>query len=241
MKAIGVIPARLGSTRLPNKVLLSIAGKTMIQHVWEQAKKIRGLDSLWIACDDAKIADAAAQFGGKTIMTRVDHPNGTSRLAEAIEKIEAEIVINIQGDQPLLDCAAIERLTDVLKKATDLKMATLGIKSKNAEEYRNPNVVKLVCDEKGRALYFSRSPLPFWRDTEETPEFWKHIGVYGYRRDFLKEFVSWPAGKLEQLEKLEQLRVLERGVAIQVIEAKQDFISVDTAEDLKQAERTLKA
>jgi len=236
MKAVGMIPARLGSTRLPNKVLLEIAGKTMIQHVWEQAQKIRGLDSVWIACDDAKIADVVAKFGGKAIMTRRDHSNGTSRIAEAIEKIDAEIIVNIQGDQPLLDAPAIEKLTDVLKKSVSLKMATLAIRSKSAEEYRNPNVVKLVCDENGKALYFSRSPLPFWRDTDETPEFWKHIGVYGYRREFLKEFVSWPAGRLEQLEKLEQLRVLERGVAIQVVETEQDFISVDTVEDLKQAE-----
>lgn len=239
MKAVGIIPARLGSTRLPNKVLLSIAGKPLIQHVWDQAKKIRGLDGLWIACDDAKIADVVSKFGGKSILTRVDHPNGTSRLAEAVEKLDAGIVINIQGDQPLLDTEAIEKLTDALKKSPDLQMATLGIRSKNAEEYRNPNVVKLVCDASGRALYFSRSPLPFWRDTNEIPEFWKHIGVYGYRRDFLKKFVSWPAGHLEQLEKLEQLRVLERGFAIQVIETKQDFISVDTAEDLKQAETIL--
>jgi 3-deoxy-manno-octulosonate cytidylyltransferase (CMP-KDO synthetase) len=118
-------------------------------------------------------------------------------------------------------------------------MATLAIRSKNAGEYQNPNVVKLVCDESGKALYFSRSPLPFWRDTNETPEFWKHIGVYGYRRDFLNQFIGWPEGRLEKLEKLEQLRVLERGIAIQVVETKQDFISVDTAEDLKQAEKIL--
>ena len=246
MKVIGIIPARLGSTRLANKVLLSIAGKPMIQHVWEQAKQIHGLDGIWIACDDVKIADAAAKFGGKFIMTRADHPNGTSRIAEALdklkaEKIEADVVINIQGDQPLLDAAAIERLADIFKQSADLQMATLAIRSNSAEEYRNPNVVKMVCDENHKALYFSRSPLPFWRDSQKTPEFWKHIGIYGYRRDFLKKFVCWPIGRLEQLEKLEQLRVLERGVAIQIVEAKQDFISVDTAEDLKQAEAILNA
>ncbi len=241
MKAVGIIPARLGSTRLPNKVLLPIAGKPLIQHVWDQAKKIRGLDGIWIACDDAKIADVVSKFGGKFIMTRADHPNGTSRISEAIEKVEGEIVINIQGDQPLLDSAAIERLADVFKQAPDLQMATLAIRSNKADEYQNPNVVKLVCDENHKALYFSRSPLPFWRDSQKTPEFWKHIGVYGYRRDFLKKFVSWPEGRLEQLEKLEQLRVLERGIAIQVVETKQDFISVDTAEDLQSAEAILNA
>lgn len=244
MRAIGVIPARLGSTRLPNKVLLPIAGKTMIQHVWEQAKQIRGLDGVWIACDDVKVFDAVKAFGGKAVMTSVDHPNGTSRISEAIDKIKAEgmdadLVINIQGDQPLLDVFAIEQVTETLKKSSDLQMATLAIRSKSAVEYRNPNVVKVVCDESGRALYFSRSPLPFWRDTDEIPEFWKHIGIYGYRRDFLKKFVSWPSGRLEQLEKLEQLRVIERGFPIQVIETKQDFISVDTAEDLKEAEKAL--
>jgi len=239
LKAVGVIPARLGSTRLPNKVLLPIAGKPMIQHVWEQARKIRGLDSVLIACDDQKILDAVAKFGGKALLTRADHPNGTSRIEEAVEKTDAEIVVNIQGDQPLLDSSAIEALTDFLKKNAAVPMATLAVKSTDAGEYRNPNVVKLVRDESGKALYFSRSPLPYLRDSDATPEFWKHIGVYGYRKDFLKKFVSWPSGRLEEIEKLEQLRVLERGYPIQVIETKQDFISVDTAEDLKQAERIL--
>lgn len=239
LKAVGVIPARLGSTRLPNKVLLPIAGKPMIQHVWEQAKKIRGLDSVLIACDDQKILDAVAKFGGKAILTRVDHPNGTSRIEEAVESTDAEIVVNIQGDQPLLDSSAIENLADFLKKNPVVPMATLAIRSTDSAEYQNSNVVKVVKDASGKALYFSRSPLPFLRDSDATPEFWKHIGVYGYRKDFLKKFVSWPAGRLEEIEKLEQLRVLERGYPIQVIETKQDFISVDTAEDLKQAERLL--
>lgn len=240
MKIIGVIPARLGSTRLPNKVLLPIAGKPMIQHVWEQAKKIRGLDSVLIACDDQRILNAVAEFGGKAILTRADHPNGTSRIAEAVENIDADVVVNIQGDQPLLDSSAIENLADFLKNNPAVPMATLAIKSINTEEYRNPNVVKVVKDASGKALYFSRSPLPFLRDSNATPEFWKHIGVYGYRKDFLKKFVSWPAGRLEEIEKLEQLRVLERGYSVQVIETKQDFISVDTAEDLQQAEHLLR-
>ena len=239
MRAVGIIPARLGSTRLPNKVLHLIAGKPMIQHVWEQTSRIRSLDEVWIACDDVKIAEAVAQFGGKFLMTRVGHPNGTSRIAEAIEKMDVDVVINIQGDQPILDGAAIERLAGIFKDAPDLQMATLAIRSRSAVEYKNPNVVKVVCDESGRALYFSRSPLPFWRDTNETPEFLKHIGVYAYRREFLKKFVSWSEGRLERLESLEQLRVLERGIAIQVVETKQDFISVDTAEDLKQVEAIL--
>jgi 3-deoxy-manno-octulosonate cytidylyltransferase (CMP-KDO synthetase) len=239
LKTVGVIPARLGSTRLPNKVLLPIAGKPMIQHVWEQAKKIRGLDSVLIACDDQKILDEVAKFGGKAVLTRVNHPNGTSRIEEAVEKTDAEIVVNIQGDQPLLDCPAIESLADFLKKNPAVPMATLAIRSTDSAEYRNPNVVKLVQDASGQALYFSRSPVPFLRDSEMTPEFWKHIGVYGYRKDFLKKFVSWSSGRLEEIEKLDQLRVLERGYPIQVIETKQDFISVDTAEDLKQAERLL--
>ena len=239
MKVVGIIPARLGSTRLPNKVLLKIAGKSMIQHVWEQTKKIRGLDSVLIACDDQKILDEAAKFGGNAVMTRADHPNGTSRIAEVMEKNDAEIVVNIQGDQPLLDCAAIETLADFLKNNPAVPMATLAIKSKDAVEYRNPNVVKVVQDASGKALYFSRSPLPFLRDSSAAPEFWKHIGVYGYRKDFLKKFVAWPASRLEESEKLEQLRVLESGYPIQVIETKQDFISVDTAEDLKAAEQLL--
>jgi len=239
VKVVGIIPARLGSTRLPNKVLLKIAGKSMIQHVWEQAKKIRGLDSVLIACDDQKILDEAVKFSGSAVLTRADHSNGTSRIAEVMEKNDAEIVVNIQGDQPVLDAAAIEALAEFLKKNPSVPMATLAIKSKDAAEYRNPNVVKVVQDSSGKALYFSRSPLPFLRDSDATPEFWKHIGVYGYRKDFLKKFVAWPTSRLEETEKLEQLRVLESGYAIQVIETKQDFISVDTAEDLKAAEQFL--
>ncbi len=241
MKAVGMIPARLGSTRLPNKVLLKIAGKPMIQHVWEESCKIRGLNDVWVACDDIQIADLVKGFGGKAILTRVDHSNGTSRIAEAIEKMDVDVVVNIQGDQPLLDAEAIENLVKVFERSAELQMATLAIRSKNSAEYKNPNIVKLVRGESGQALYFSRSPLPFWRDTDETPEFWKHIGVYGYRRNFLKKFVSWPEGQLEKIEKLEQLRVLERGFSIQVVETKQDFLSVDTVDDLEKVESFFKS
>lgn len=239
MKAVGVIPARLGSTRLPNKVLLLIAGKPMIQHVWEEAQKIQGLDEIWVACDDLKIVEVVTGFGGRAVLTRADHPNGTARIAEAVEKTNAEIVINIQGDQPHLDVEAIEKLITALKKDKNLQVATLAIRSTNGMDYANPNVVKVVLDEKLHALYFSRAPIPFLRDGEATPDFWKHIGVYGYRRDFLKQFVKWRSGALEELEKLEQLRILERGTQIQVIETQQDFISVDTADDLKKAEQIL--
>ncbi len=265
-KALGVIPARLGSTRLPEKILRPIAGKPMIQHVWERAKRARQLEDILVATDDGRIRQCVEGFGGKAVMTRQDHPNGTSRIAEVMERFRQDLVINIQGDQPLVDPQALDEMVGIFEKSKEVEVLTLAVKMISAEDFGNPNIVKVVCDARGDALYFSRAAIPYYRDQPHSPSktlkinatspgglsekenksqgrddgsfsFLKHLGVYGYRRDFLLEFVTWEPGRLEQIEKLEQLRILERGRAIRVVETSYDFISVDTEEDLLEAER----
>jgi 3-deoxy-manno-octulosonate cytidylyltransferase (CMP-KDO synthetase) len=240
MKALGIIPARLGSTRLPEKILRSLDGKPMIRHVWERAKKAKRLEDVIVATDDARIQQCVEGFGGKAVMTRRDHPNGTSRIAEVTGHFKHDLVINIQGDQPLVDPKALDEMVDVFGKAKDVEMLTLVVRMTDKASFENPNVVKVVCDGEGNALYFSRSPIPFSQGKQDRPfSFLKHLGVYGYRRDFLLKFVAWEPGILENTEKLEQLRVLERGRSIRVIETAYDFISVDTEEDLREVEKRL--
>ena len=240
MKALGVIPARLGSTRLPEKVLRSLGGKPMIQHVWERAKQAKKLEDVIVATDDERIRQCVEGFGGKAFMTRKDHPNGTSRIAEAMSRFKQDIVINIQGDQPLVDPKALDEMVSVFEQVKDMEMLTLAVRMMDRTSYENPNVVKVVCDAHGNALYFSRATIPFFQGKENGVfSFLKHLGVYGYRRDFLLKFVAWKPGILENIEKLEQLRVLERGCSIRVIETTYDFISVDTEEDLQKVEKSL--
>ena len=270
MKALGVIPARLGSTRLSEKILRNISGKPMIQHVWERAKQAKGLEDIIVACDDERIQKCVESFGGKAFMTRKDHPNGTSRISEVMEHFKQEIVINIQGDQPLVDPNALDEMVSIFEKSPGVEVLTLAVRMADKAAYENPNVVKVVCDADGDALYFSRAIIPFFqgkpnsllkesKDNWASPgnplgkenkcqdkqnctfSFLKHLGVYGYRRDFLLKFVAWKPGILENIEKLEQLRILERGRSIRVIETKYDFISVDTEEDLKEVESRLSA
>ncbi len=240
MKALGVIPARLGSTRLSEKILRPIGGKPMIQHVWERAKQAKTLEEVIIATDDKRIQKCVEEFGGKAFMTRADHPNGTSRIAEVMGHFNQEIVINIQGDQPLVDPQALDEMVRVFEKADDVEILTLAVRMTDKASFENPNVVKVVCDEDGNALYFSRAAIPFFQGEKKCAfSFLKHLGVYGYRRDFLLKFVAWGPGILENNEKLEQLRVLERGRSIRVIETEYDFISVDTEEDLHEVEKRL--
>ncbi|MFA7255874.1 MAG: 3-deoxy-manno-octulosonate cytidylyltransferase [Candidatus Omnitrophota bacterium] len=247
MKALGVIPARLGSTRLSEKILRSINGKPMIQHVWERAKQAKKLEDVIVATDDTRIQQCVEGFGGRAFMTRKDHPNGTSRIAEVMSRFKQDVVINIQGDQPLVDPKALDEMVSIFEKSKDVEMLTLAVRMTDKASFENPNVVKIVCDAEGNALYFSRAPIPFFQGKQEgafTPcgtgfSFLKHLGVYGYRRDFLLKFVAWEPGILENTEKLEQLRVLERGRSIRVIETKYDFISVDTEEDLHEVESRL--
>ncbi len=240
VKALGVIPARLGSTRLSEKILRSIGGKPMIQHVWERARQAEKLEDVIVATDDARIQQCVEGFGGKAVMTRKDHPNGTSRIAEVMGRFKQDLVINIQGDQPLVDPDALDEMVNIFEKSKDVEVLTLAVRMTDKASFENSNVVKVVCDAAGNALYFSRAPIPFFQGKQDRAfSFLKHLGVYGYRRDFLLKFVTWEPGVLENTEKLEQLRILERGRSIRVIETTYDFISVDTGEDLREVEKRL--
>lgn len=240
MKAVGIIPARLGSTRLPAKVLREIDGAPMIYHVWNRASKAKSLKDLIVATDDKRVADCVAGFGGRAVMTRADHPNGSSRAAEAAGKLDADIVVNIQGDEPMIDPRNIDRVVQGFDEDPAVDVVTLAVRRTDAEGYANPNVVKVVCGASGRALYFSRSPLPYYREPGSSAGYLKHLGIYGYRKDFLLKFVTWQAGRLEDFEKLEQLRILEQGHSILVLETQYDSLSVDTESDLAAVESKLK-
>jgi 3-deoxy-manno-octulosonate cytidylyltransferase (CMP-KDO synthetase) len=235
---IAIIPARHGSTRFPGKPLAPILGKPLIQRVYEQARQVPGLDGVFVATDDARIRDCVAAFGGQTVLTREDHLSGSDRLAEAsllLKLAPEDLVINIQGDQPVFPLELIGQLAWVLRQDPSAAMATPARRVDDLELALNPNVVKVVFDQHHRALYFSRSPLPYWRD-DGTPYFYKHIGIYAYRVDFLQRFVTLPPGRWEDAEKLEQLRALEHGFPILIVETPGDTLEVDTPEDLKQVE-----
>jgi len=240
-KVIGVIPARFGSSRFPGKVLKIIAGKPMIQWVYEQANKSQLLDELFVAVDNENVLKCVEGFGGKAVMTKGDHQSGTDRIAEAVEDIEADIVVNIQGDQPLLDAKMIDEAVQPLLEETSVQMST--IKTKICEEdYLDPAVVKVVVDENDYALYFSRSLIPYSRD-EADVNIYEHVGLYVYRKDFLLEISKLPQSYLEKIEMLEQLRVLEKGYRMKVVETKSDDaagVSVDTPEDLAKVEKLIK-
>ena len=240
-KVIGVIPARFASSRFPGKVLKDIAGKPMIQRVYEQANKSQLLDQLFVAVDDERVLKVVEGFGGKAVMTKIEHQSGTDRLAEAVEKIDADIVVNIQGDQPLFDSNMIDEAVQPMLDDTLIQMSTLKTKIEK-EDYADPAVVKVVTDEDDFALYFSRSLIPYSRDNVEV-NIYEHVGLYVYRKEFLFTISKLPQTYLEKIEMLEQLRVLEKGYKIKVIETKSDSISgisVDTPEDLIKVERLIK-
>ncbi len=238
MKIIGVIPARYGSTRMPAKVLALIQGRPMIEHVYRQAKKCRLLDEVFIACDDQRVMDAALGFGARAVMTSPDHASGTDRIAEASANIPAEIIINIQGDEPLVHPDMIDALARGIKEDDGCFMATVARRITDEEDVGNPNVVKVVLNQRGDALYFSRSAIPFNRDNADVSQlsYYKHFGIYAYRKSFLLSLKDFPPSLLEQTEKLEQLRVLEAGYDIKVLITEHDTISVDTREDLTRVE-----
>src|SRR5262245_49146291 len=220
MKTAIVIPARFASSRLPGKPLLKGTGKYLLQHVYENACR-SSADDVIVATDDARIVDAVRSFGGQVMMTRADHPSGTDRVAEAARQLDADIVVNLQGDEPQLDPAILDVLPDLLVKDRDADMATLAVPMTSLEQWRDPNCVKVVCDRSGRALYFSRSPIPFVRDgvpdfLKQPSRFLQHLGIYAYRREFLLHLATLPPEPLEEMEKLEQLRVLSLGHQIAV-------------------------
>lgn len=243
-KVVGIIPARYGSTRLPGKALRLIAGKPMIQRVLERCLTARCLDSVWVATDDERIAHAVETMGGKAIMTSPHHPSGTDRLAEAVTKLEADIVVNLQGDQPFLDAEMIQEAVQPLIADPALPMSTLMHPVARPEDFANPGVVKVVVDRASNALYFSRSLIPYPR--QDVPHrVFEHVGLYVYRRDFLLTLAGLAPTPLEQIESLEQLRVLEHGYKLRVVETRaQDHeftgFSVDTEADLQRAEHMLR-
>jgi 3-deoxy-manno-octulosonate cytidylyltransferase (CMP-KDO synthetase) len=236
MRCAIVIPARYASSRLPGKPLLRQTGKYLVQHVYEQARRARRAGDVLVATDDPRIVAAVASFGGRAVLTRRDHPSGTDRVAEVARRLDADVVINLQGDEPLVDPAALDLLPALLERDPDADVATLAVPLPSAEHWRNPNCVKVVCDAAGRALYFSRSPIPFVRDGQpdfaaRPPRFLQHLGLYAYRRPFLLALAALPPEPLEQLEKLEQLRVLALGRRIQVGVVPHATVGVDTPDD----------
>jgi len=252
-KVLAVIPARYGSSRLPGKPLRSIDGKPMIRRVYEAARASGLFDALVVATDDARIFDEVRRFGGEARMTRSDHASGTDRVAEVAAASDAEIVVNIQGDLPFLSRALVGPVVTAMLENPTIPMATVSVPIYEPATWKNPNVVKVVSDEAGFALDFSRAPIPARRDQvasdqgsglsatrllrkDLTPLGRQHVGLYAYRRDFLLRFASWPPSRLERLEQLEQLRVLERGERIFVAEVSESVIEVDTVEDLERAQ-----
>ena len=243
-----IIPARYASTRFPGKPLADLCGKPMIRWVYERSARCKLVDRVIVATDDARIARAVENFGGRVAMTRADHATGTDRLAEVAASLEDELIVNVQGDEPLIAPAMIEAAVAPLLADASIPMGTLKTPLTSLEEYRNPNVVKVVTDLQGFALYFSRAPIPFPRDFAEHLEArWselataKHVGLYVYRRDFLLRYPQLPPTPLESQECLEQLRALEHGYRIHVAATGLTGQGVDTPEDLEKVRRTIMA
>lgn len=239
---LGVIPARYGSTRFEGKVVAPLAGKPVVVHVYERALRASLVSRAIIATEDERVREAVAPFGVEIAMTRADHPSGTDRIAEVVANTDAEIIVNIQGDEPLIDPRVIDATIQPLLDDPAVPMSTARCRIPDQESVDNPNVVKVVCDARGRALYFSRWPIPYVRGEKPKAAFgcyWQHIGLYVYRRDFLLEYARMAPTPLELLEKLEQLRALENGYTIAVVDTEYVSVGVDTPEDLKRVEELL--
>jgi 3-deoxy-manno-octulosonate cytidylyltransferase (CMP-KDO synthetase) len=244
VKILGIIPARYASTRFPGKPLALIAGKPLLQHVVERCQQARALSEVIVATDDTRIADLAKEFC-RVELTRADHPSGSDRIAEVAARCPGDAVVNIQGDEPLIDPAVIDAVAGALGGD---EMSTAATPLRNPEEYDNPNVVKVVVNTAGRALYFSRRTIPYLRAAASGSvsehlaafPFLKHLGLYGYRRETLLRLVRFPVSPLEAAEKLEQLRALENGIPIAVVTVEYDSVGVDVPEDVKRVEALLK-
>jgi len=240
----GVIPSRWGSTRFPGKSLAMIGTKPLVVWVIERARQATRLDEILVATDDDRIADVARSAGAAVAMTRSDHPSGTDRIAEAIQRVNAEVIVNIQGDEPLIDPALIDQVASVLSETDEWDMATAASPIQTTDELHNPDVVKVVRTLSGQALYFSRAPIPFVRGGSTpfapTGTHLRHIGLYGYQRSFLERLVKEPPGELEKLEKLEQLRALALGCRMKVLDGSASGIGVDSPADIPKAEALLR-
>lgn len=245
MNIVGIVPARYASTRFPGKSLALIAGRPLIQHVVQRCQQAKTLDEVIVATDDSRIADIAKKFC-RVEMTRPDHPSGTDRIAEVAARCPCNAVINIQGDEPLIDPAVIDAVAGMLVQS---EMSTAATPIKNPAELDNPNVVKVVVNAAGQALYFSRRTIPYLREAA-SPEgvrgqlaafpFLKHLGIYGYRRETLLRLMKFPVSPLENAEKLEQLRALENGIPIAVVKVEYDSVGVDTPNDVARVEKLLR-
>lgn len=250
MKAFVVIPARYGSSRLPGKLILpeakTLTGKFLIEHVYFRVREAKGVQGVLVATDDRRIFDVVKGFGGEVVMTSPEHKSGTDRVAEVAKKIDADIIVNVQGDEPEVRPEMVDTVVEALQKDKEAVMATLANVIDSREEYQDPHVVKVVMDNKGHALYFSRSPIPYaasWGQEGgsrvhgfkglKEGAYYKHLGIYSYRRDFLLRYSQLPRSPLEEVEKLEQLRVLSNGYKIKVVVTPHRCCGVDTPEDFR--------
>ncbi len=239
-RTVAVLPARYGSERFPGKPLAMIAGKPMIQHVYERVCQA-AVDEVVVATDDSRIQECVLQFGGKVVMTSPNHPTGTDRIAEAVENLDADLILNVQGDEPTIPPTVLTDLLAYMREHPEVPMGTVArVLDQNGPEAYDPNVVKVVLNAKQHALYFSRSTIPYARGERGVgSQLLHHWGVYAYRRDFLYQFINWPQGALEQCEKLEQLRALENGASIFVLVSDGRPVGVDVPEDVAKVEALL--
>jgi 3-deoxy-manno-octulosonate cytidylyltransferase (CMP-KDO synthetase) len=239
MSTAVIIPARYASTRFPGKIISELNNKPIIQWVYERAIKTTA-DSVFVATDDQRIVDVVESFGGQSIMTSTDHTTGTDRIWEAVQSVDADIIINVQGDEPLIPTEVISELIAIMESDSSIKMATVAVACNRDDVADNPNVVKVVFDNNNYALYFSRSIIPMQRVGGVDTPVYRHWGIYAYRRETLESIVSFPPGRLEQCEMLEQLRVMENGIRIKIIISDIETIGIDTPEDLVEAEAYIK-
>lgn len=239
MKIAALIPARYGSTRLPAKLIQDLGGISVIQRTYVSTLATGVFDEVWVVTDHEEIQRQILDLSGKVFFSKKFHESGSDRIAEALEQVDADLIVNVQGDEPFQDSKSLHDLVAAFERPT-VKMASLMCKIPEDEAY-NPNSVKVVLDEKQNAIYFSRSPIPFNRERNEDIFYWKHIGVYAYTRELLKEFTAWPKSRLEQIEMLEQLRLVEKGVKIRMVETSHQAIAIDTKEDLDRARNFLKS
>ena len=237
MKIAALIPARYASTRLPAKLVQDLGGLSVIQRTYQSTVATGVFDDVWVVTDHSLIESQIHAIGGKVVMSKKEHESGSDRIAEALEGIDANLIVNIQGDEPFQDAKTLRDLVAAFANP-EVKVASLMC-TLAAEQVQNPNFVKVVVDEQQRAIYFSRSPIPYNREGKSMT-YWKHIGVYAYRRDLLLAFTQWPKGNLEQVELLEQLRLVEKGVSIQMVETIHQAIAIDTQEDLDRARLELR-
>lgn len=237
VKTAALIPARYASTRLPAKLVQDLGGLSVIQRTYLSTLETGVFDEVWVVTDHPLIEAQITAVGGKVFVSKKEHESGSDRIAEALEVVEADLVVNVQGDEPFQDAQTLRDLVGAFDQPT-VQVASLRC-FLDPSEVSNPNAVKVVLDHNQNALYFSRAPIPYPREGGDTVAYWKHIGVYGYRRELLLQFTSWPKGTLEQVEMLEQLRLLERGIAIHMVETSHHAIAIDTLEDLERARNYL--